>query len=340
MDTTQKAALTQVLHRWMTERNQTLLEQVMLAWEQALRDQPSAEPLQAEIETLIEPSPTRLPVDTDHDLGTGLDLVAGATSQGEALKRLLDGVQAFAERSAIFVVKQGIATLYATRGFDGDQPRLGAPVLPPPELEALLNGQAPLLNQPGPAASALLVPLSRLDPAALRVFPLRLRRKVVALLYADSGTRQAFDHPHHVRALAHAAEAALAALAAPREEEKPQAAQEAPPHAMLTQRIPEPIAAPAPAALDPKLRANAERSARVLVGDIELYSPQKIQSGLAAGNLYAPLREELERSRASFIDRYGAEVEQEHAIFANTVTQLLCQGDPRLLAGAPWAPRS
>lgn len=343
MDTTQKAALKQVLHRWITERNQALLEQVMVTWEQALQEFQPGTALLSELEGFMEPAPAApapLPAETDHDLGTGLDLIAGATSQGEALKKLLEGVQAFAERSAVFVVKQGIATLYAAKGFDGESPRLGSPVLPPPELESLLNGQIALIQQPGPASSALIAPLSRLEAPALRILPLRLRRKVVGLLLADSGTRQTFDHPHHVRALAHAAEAALAALAVTRDEEKAAPAPEGPPHAMLTQRIPEPIALPPATGLDPKLRANAERSARVLVGDIELYFPQKVQAGLAQGNLYALLRDELERSRASFIERYGAELENDHMIFSNTVVQSLCQGDAKLLAGAPWAPQS
>jgi hypothetical protein len=92
--------------------------------------------------------------------------------------------------------------------------------------------------------------------------------------------------------------------------------------------------------LDPKVRATAERLARVLGGDLELYFPQKLAQGQANGNIYTPLREELDRSRATFVDRYGEEVENQYRIFANTIIQQLCGGDPSRLGPAPWAPRN
>jgi len=107
---------------------------------------------------------------------------------------------------------------------------------------------------------------------------------------------------------------------------------------MLSQRLPEPAPEP-PAGLDPTTRSNAERSARVLVGDMELYFPAKVALGQQQGNLYAAMRDELDRSRASFVDRYGAELESQHRIFYKTVIQQLCAGDPLRLGAAPWATR-
>ena len=84
-------------------------------------------------------------------------------------------------------------------------------------------------------------------------------------------------------------------------------------------------------------RTNAERSARVLVGDIELYFPAKVVQGKAQKKLYALLRDELERSRASFTERYGADLEENYNIFHKTVIQQLCEGDPTLLGPVPWS---
>ena len=81
----------------------------------------------------------------------------------------------------------------------------------------------------------------------------------------------------------------------------------------------------------------AERSARVLVGDIELYFPAKVAQGQAQGSLYAVLRDELDRSRASFTERYGVDLENQHQIFYQTVVQQLCAGDPSRLGPAPWS---
>ena len=96
------------------------------------------------------------------------------------------------------------------------------------------------------------------------------------------------------------------------------------------------MAESAPADLDPRLRAKAERSARVLVEDLQLYFPEKVEAGLRQGNLYALLREELERSLTAFVDRYGAEVEEGHRLFRNAVVASLCGGNPDLLGPAPW----
>lgn len=342
MDDLRKDSIKPLVQAWLQERLQSLQEQVVMTWEEGLGRLKPDDALLQKILDAAGPEPVEDPfpeaaADTENDLGVGLDLIESAASQGEVLKNMLDGLQPFVERSALFVVKQGIASLYAHRGFESDSPRLGAPVVPPPELDDLLQGRIQGIHRTGPSYQALLGPLSRFEASDVRILPLRLRRKPVALLLVDSGLRQVIDHPNHVRALAHAAEAALSFQAGQKEEER---AATPPPEvhpAAPTQRIQEPIAeAPAPS-LDAKVRANAERSARVLVGDIELYFPAKVTQGRAQKKLYALLRDELDRSRASFVERYGADVEEQHQIFFHTVVQQLCDGDPSLLGPVPWS---
>jgi len=340
MDDSRKETIKPLVQAWIQERLQSLQEQVIMTWEEGLgRLKPDDALLQKILEVagpVVDPFPDG-PVDTENDLGVALDLIESASSQGEVLKNMLDGLQPFVERSALFVVKQGIGSLYAHRGFESDTPRLGSPVVPPPELDEVIQGRMLGLTRPGPGYLALLGPLSRFEAADVRILPLRLRRKPVAILLVDSGLRQVIDHPHHVRALAHAAEAALSFQAGQKEEERATAVPPEVHASMPTQRIQMPITEPAIAELDPKVRANAERSARVLVGDIELYFPAKVTQGKAQKSLYALLRDELERSRASFIDRYGAEVEEHHQIFHHTVVQQLCEGDSAMLGPVPWS---
>lgn len=344
MDMPDKEALKKLLQEWINERHQALLEQVMMTWQEGMS---RLNPDEALAERVLELLPAPVlpdafgegPVDTDQDLGTALDLIESATGQGEALKLLLSGLQAFAERSAIFVMKQGVASLYASKGFESDAPRVGSPVVPPPELDEMIQGRVGMIDRPGVAYAALLGPLSKFEASGIVILPLRLRRKIVALLLVDSGLRQVVDHPHHVRALAHATEAVLGFLAGQKEEEgtRPGPPAEIPPSA-VTMRVPEAIAEPAAATLDPKVRANAERSARVLVSDIELYFPAKAEQARKNGNLYGLLRDELDRSRLSFVERYGEDVELQYRIFYQTVLQMLCDGDPSKLGAAPWAP--
>ena len=336
IDSTQPA-LKNLLQDWINDRQQALREQLL----EALREsQDRLVPDEALLESLTAaatpppPPPPEPAPDPDADLGAGLDLVAEAPSQGETLKRLLDAATRFSGRSALYVLKQGIASLYAQRGFGAQAPRLGLPVVPPPELEELIQAPVGLLSD-GPAYLALLGPLAAEPAADSRIIPLHLRRKTVALLLADSGTEPALAFPSQLRALALGAESRLSFLAGARDEER--AAPAEPNPSMPTQKIPETLADPAVPALDPTVRSNAERSARVLVGDIELYFPTKVAQGQHVGNLYASMRDELDRSRASFVERYGADLESQHRIFYKTVVQQLCAVDPSRLGPAPWA---
>lgn len=340
MDETAAPSLKAILSQWVNDRQQALLEQVMLTWHEGMgRMHPDDALVERLLATLpvpeAPPAPAEVPAPTDEALGLSLDQLQEAGTQGEVLKQLLEGLQRFSDRSALFVIKQGIASLYAHRGFEAETPRTGAPVVPPPELEDLIQGRTRLVMDPGPAYQALLEPLSRFEATSLRILPLHLRKKTVAILLADSGLEEAIAHPNHLRALALGAEARLSYLAGVKEEERAPAVEAHP--SMPTQRLPEAIAEPAGPGLDPKIRTNAERSARVLVGDMELYFPEKITRGQQQGNLYAAMKDELDRSRHSFVERYGVELEGQHQIFYQTVVQQLCNGDASRLGNPAWA---
>jgi len=335
----------EAIQTWIKGRHEALLEQIMFTWEEGIRRFNPDEALMRSIRELMPvqtpalPPPPAFIADTETDLGHGLDLIESASSQGEVLKRLLEGLQPFAERSALFVIKQGIASLYTCRGFEPVPPKNTAPVVPPPELEDLIQGRRTQLESPSAAYLALLAPLSRFEASGVRIYALRLRRKTVAVLLVDSGLRQVIDHPNHIRALTHTAEVTLAVLAGAKEEEKTSTHVETLPSSQ-TQLIPEIVVDATAPPLDPKVRANAERSARVLVGDIELYFPAKVTQGRQMNNLYGLLKEELDRSRAAFVDRYGIDLENQHRIFYQTVIGQLCEGSPSKLGPAPWIPKS
>ncbi|MBI4911955.1 MAG: hypothetical protein HY823_04390 [Acidobacteria bacterium] len=332
-----------LLSQWINTRHQALLEQVMMTWQAGMRGLEPDDILLQDLRKELGHPPEEgvedlfgAGTDLGEDLGRAVDALESAPSQGEVLKALLDGLQPFVERSAIFVVKQGIANLYASRGFETESPRPGSPVVPPPPLEGLISGRIHVLREIQETYAALLAPLSRFEAGQAMILPLRLRRKAVAVLLVDSGLRQDVQRPAEIRALAHVAEACLSFLAGQKEEERPAAA-DAGPSARTAQIVPSIQEAAPP--LDPKVRATAERLARVLVGDIELYFPQKVTQGQQQGNLYGTLREELDRSRSTFVERFGEDLEVQHKVFLGTIVQLLCGGDPAKLGPAPWAPR-
>lgn len=332
MDPHPSAHLLAPLRAWIQDRHQALREQITLSLAQDLA---RWEPDEALLDQLAPASPAAPGgSEADAELALGLDLLDGAPSQGEVLHRLLDALAPFAQRSALFILKQGLVSPFAARGFEGETPKQGA-LVPPAELEALIQGRTQGLTHAGEAYATLLGALSKVPAPDVRILPLRLKRKVVGVLMVDSGNRPVLERLAPIRALARAAEACLSHLSGAKEEERP-APTEAPPHAQ-TQRIPEVIQMAPPDDLDPKVRATAERLARVLVGDIELYFPQKVVEGRQAGNLYKVLREELERSRTTFLDRFGLDVETRHRIFLKTLVDQLCEGQASLLKGASWA---
>jgi hypothetical protein len=331
------AALRFQLEAWLNLHNQSLLEEVMAAWQGALERFHPDEAFLSGLQGTVSPAPPSGPADpSDGHLATAFDLLEGATSQSDLLKRLLDALSPLVERSALFVLKQGLASLYAHRGFEAGAPLRSGAVVPPPELEAVIHGLSRSLNSTGPGYSALLAPITRFEAADVAIFPIRHKRKAVALLLVDSGLRQRIDHPVQIRALALATSAMLASLAAGKEEE-PRPPVVEPPASAPTQVVPEAIDTTLPAELDPRTRAAAERLARVLVGDVELYFPEKVAHAHIQGNLYGLLRNELERSRATFVERFGEAVEIQHRIFTTTIIQLLCDGDVSKLGAAPWA---
>ena len=337
-DQPQNDALRAHLETWLNKQNQTLLEEVMATWQSALGHFHLDDRLLDQLkEALPAQEPSVPSAHQQRELGAALDLLEGATSQSDLLKRLLDALAPLAERSALFILKQGLASLYAHRGFEADARAKAGAVVPPAELEALIQGSSRSIRKKGAAYSALLAPISGFEASDIAIFPLFHKRRTVALVLVDSGLRQQLDQAEPARALVHVASAMLASLAAGKEEDtRPAAPQDLHPSAP-TQVVPEPIETPPPAELDPRTRSAAERLARVLVGDVELYFPAKVAQAQSQGNLYKHLRDELERSRATFVERFGEDVEKQHRIFTSTVIQLLCDGNVARLGAAPWA---
>ena len=285
VDQPQNDALRTRLEAWLNQQNQTLLEEVMATWQNALGNFHPDETLLAQLREGAAPSPVLAPAGPQApDLAPGLDLLEGAASQSDLLKRLLDALGPLAERSALFILKQGLASLYAHRGFEGDAPRKAGAIVPPEELEALIHGSTRAIRRKGAAYTALLGAISPFEASDAAIFPLRHKKRAVALVLVDSGLRPTLDHPEQVRAMV--------------------------------------------------LVASGQTLGRVLVGDVELYFPAKVALAHTKGNLYGQLRDELERSRATFVERFGEDVEARYRIFTTTVIQQQCDGDDARHGGA------
>ncbi|HET8900430.1 MAG TPA: hypothetical protein VFM84_00715 [Holophagaceae bacterium] len=387
-------AIRDTLAVWLKGRRQVVEEEMAATIQLSLERLEPDDILLAKLAAAI-PEPGASSTEGEAAIGAALDGMGAATSQAECLQRMLDGMALLTPRCAVFIVKQGILNLYAWRGFPSESPKSGTPVVPPPELLDMVMGGGGGLETPGPAYQALMAPLSPIRAPAMRVLPLRLKRRTVAVVLADSGTHSGLPHPQLVRALVQCGAAALGNLGTAAPEDRVSVTQQVPelpppppvPVAVPAPPVPTPPPAPEPpipmsappfpvspsattgpvpmnalrpalpplpkpitahvgpmeitnpglaVGLDPKVRSAAERLARVLTGDIELYFPAKVAQARTTGNLYGLLRDELERSRQTFLERFGADLEKDHGIFQATVVSLLCDGDAAKLGTTPW----
>jgi hypothetical protein len=83
-----------------------------------------------------------------------------------------------------------------------------------------------------------------------------------------------------------------------------------------------------------KLHADARRFARLLVSEIKLYNEQKVSDGRSNNDLYARLREYIDRSREMYDKRVKPEVAQRYDYFHHELVATLAEGDEAKLGNA------
>lgn len=291
--------------------------------------------------------------------------VLDSNSQAEILSSLLDGTSKFCERSALFVIKGGSAVGWRARGFANDDAIKSVSFDP----NVGLAGRAYADRQPVQAAAAEFdskfistfgEPLPGTNSVVL---PLVLRDKVAALVYADGGAIGKMD-PSALECLTRSAGLWLEIVAA-RKAGAPIATSE-PEERTGTQKIsvpaeqpvappppppvvaapppppPTPASAPAVAAApvaaasggsaeDEEVHKKAKRFAKLLVDELKLYNQKKVADGRANKDLYARLKDDIDKSRMSYEKRYGQTVAGPSDYFNQELIRILCDGDPSML---------
>jgi hypothetical protein len=79
--------------------------------------------------------------------------------------------------------------------------------------------------------------------------------------------------------------------------------------------------------------SEARRLARLLVSEIHLDNTKAVEEGRVHRDLYARLREEIDRSREVYEDRVRPAVRAERDHFADALVDLLADGDAGALEG-------
>jgi hypothetical protein len=83
-----------------------------------------------------------------------------------------------------------------------------------------------------------------------------------------------------------------------------------------------------------RLHTDARRFARLLVSEIKLYNEQKVTEGRSQGDLYARLREYIDRSRQMYDKRVKPEVAQRYDYFHHELVSTRAEGDQSKLGSA------
>ena len=292
-------------------------------------------------------------------LNAAFSTILDSQSQAEILSSLLEGAGTFSQRSALFVIKGGKAVGWRGRGFDNNDAIKSISFDP----TSGLAGRAYADRQPVQAAAAEFDPGfiaavgEPLSGTNAIVLPLVLRDKVAALVYADGGVTGKID-PAALACLTRGAGLWLEVVAA-RKAGTSVASAEAEPERTDTEKIAamaEAVTASAPApspepsrpfataaavaaageisASDEEVHKKAKRFAKLLVDEIKLYNQQKVADGRASHDLYSRLKDDIDKSRASYEKRYGQTAAGPADYFTEELVRILCDGDAALLGSS------
>ncbi|PYP87904.1 MAG: hypothetical protein DMG65_16105 [Candidatus Angelobacter sp. Gp1-AA117] len=286
----------------------------------------------------LEPAPGNLPSDL---LNAAAALIQESPSQAEILRHLLEGAARFCGRAALFVVRAGAVTGWQGIGFENND-----------TLKSIsLNGSAGPVARSIQERATVTGPITELDadfvtavgpPAdgSFVVLPLVVKEKVAALIYADGGAVP--DNRVDISALTllcrftglwlELTALRKAGITAPAEE-----SQQAQPQSAATAAAPAPqpaaAAAAAPAGEEDEVHKKARRFARLLVDEIKLYNQAKVSEGKQNRDLYQRLRDDIEKSRATYENRFGSTPAASGNYFTQELIRVLADNDIALMGG-------
>jgi hypothetical protein len=107
---------------------------------------------------------------------------------------------------------------------------------------------------------------------------------------------------------------------------------------MQRQAAPAPVAIPTPvaaaaemSAADADMHKRAQRFARLLIDEIKLYNKSKVEEGMKQHDLYDRMRDDIDKSRATYTKRYGTTAAAQGDYFVKELIRGLAQGDASTL---------
>jgi len=287
-----------------------------------------------EVVESLAPAPGASPSDL---LNAAVAAIHESGSQADILRHLLVGEARFAGRVALFVVKGNAISGWQGIGFEDND-----------TIKTLSiqtgNGLAGKAIQTRTSASGSAQEFDAGFVRAMKasvdgqclVLPLVVKDKVAAVIYGDAGTVPggALDSSG-LQALTRFA-AIWLELAALRKVGGTSAMEEvAQPHAAVAMAASAPASAPAnTGSEEDELHKKAKRFAKLLVEEIKLYNSAKVTAGRENRDLYERLREDIEKSRATYDKRYADGPVASANYFNQELIRILADNDVALMGSA------
>ena len=296
------------------------------------------------------------------ELLKSLSQVQAGNTQKEILRALLDSTSSYSGRAALFVVKGGSATGWQGRGFEHNEgikdfalDSSGGVAYESLHSRVTARGRASEMDP------EFFTRFGAVEDDRVLVLPLLLKDKVAALVYADPGTAGILDSTAiEVLVKATSAWLEVASLRKQAQKDSPVEtgeadvpavqtvtsysdpfASHAPTHAAVAAAAAAPLAmaaaAPASAAPpqmsaeDAETHRKAKRFARLLMDEIKLYNQVKVTEGRKNRDLYDRLKDDIEKSRATYMKRYGSTAAANADYFSNEVVRSLAEDDISLM---------
>jgi hypothetical protein len=288
--------------------------------------------------------------------------IQAGTTQKEILRALLDNTVLYCGRAALFVVKNGTATGWQGAGFSNNDAikdfaldmssGIGARVLKSRTAE---NGASSDFDQ------HFTSKFGSPSDGKVALLPLLLKDKVSALVYADSGAQAGTLDAAALDVLVRATSAWLEVISQRKQAQKdgtpepemhsaPSAndpfAAHTPLHTGKAHHEPEAVPAAMSAAAaaggssagfaglspeDAEVHHKAQRFARLLMDEIKLYNQAKVADGRKHKDIYDRLKEDIEKSRATYLKRYGNTSAASGNYFNQELIRSLAEDDVSLL---------
>ncbi|HZQ67765.1 MAG TPA: hypothetical protein VFA68_04525 [Terriglobales bacterium] len=305
------------------------------------------------------------------DLLKAISAIHAGTTQREILRALLDNTVRYSGRAALFVVKAGAATGWQGRAFGNDDVKDFSLDVHSGVASRALQSRMAFRGKAEEMDGAFISRFGAPSDGQVLLVPLLLKDKVAALVYADAGVGGATLDAEALELLVAAAGAWLEVASlrkAAQKESVAEAATEreatppvqtvssfsdpfaghAPSHA-ATQTAPAMESEPAPAAEavpveavaasgapamsaeDADIHRKAQRFARLLVDEIKLYNQVKVTEGRKNKDLYDRLKEDIDKSRATYQKRYGNTVAGSADYFNGELVRSLAEDDSSIM---------